>query len=229
VKAIITDSEASKNDIARLTHFPHDKIFVIYLAPGEQFKPQGAKEQEKVKGKYKLTDSFVLYVGDVNWNKNIPTLIRAMKGVDVSLVLVGNAFLHHDLPEVQLIQKTIEETNQREKIIMLGYIPDSDLPAVYSLASLYVQPSIAEGFGLPVLEAMACGTPAVVSLKTSLAEIAGPSILVDPEDSKNIKSSIQEMLKRDRKSESQKARDWAARFTWEKTAVETVKVYKGIL
>ena len=227
--AIITDSEASKKDIAALIPYPAEKIQVVYLAPGPEFIPQSKAEQERVLTTYQLPERFILYVGDVNWNKNIPGLIQSMEHIDVPLVLVGKAFLDENLAETQVINSLIRSPRFHAKIVKLGFVPAADLPAIYSAASVYVQPSFLEGFGLPVLEAMSCGTPAVVADTASLKEIAGPSIRVNPDDSADIATGITKALQLDKKSLRGKLVAWSQTFTWEKTAIETISVYKKIL
>lgn len=224
--AIITDSIASQQDIARLIPYPKERIYPIYLAPGKKFVPQSETVTHDMKKKYNLPEKFLLYVGDVNWNKNISGLIQAMEGLNIPLVLVGKAFLRDDLPEVQQINQEIKKRGLDSLVIKTGFIADGDLPAIYSSATVYIQISYAEGFGLPVLEAMACGTPCVVSSNSSLGEIAGPSVTVDPSDTQSITKGIQQALSLDRKQENKKLREWVEHFTWRKTALETSVVYK---
>lgn len=229
VDAIITDSEASKNDIIRIFRIQPERISVIYLAAGTEFIPQPIVEQERIRKKYSLPKKFILYVGDVNWNKNVPGLIRAVQSVRVPLVLVGKVFLDKTLEEVREINTLIQKFNLEDLIHKLGYVEGSDLPALYSAASLYIQPSFAEGFGLPVIEAMACGTPAVVSSKTSLSEISGPSILVEPESPDSIAKGIALGLSEGKVHQHDACIAWAKTFSWEKTAEETSGIYSSIL
>lgn len=226
-QAIITDSKASKRDIVTLLRINESKVHVVYLAPSAEFKPQTEQEKVAIRNKYHLPDTFLLYVGDVNWNKNIPKLIQAVSGVDVPLVMVGKAFLNDELSEVQLIHKTIQTYNLKHKIKIVGFVPKEDLPKMYSAATLCLQVSIAEGFGLPVLESMATGTPCVVSSNSSLLEIAGPSIRVDPLDVDDIRRGILEGLKRTWHTKD--LLKWASQFTWKSTAEQTVHVYKEVL
>ena len=160
VDAIITISETSKKDICRFLRVQPDKVHVIYLAAKKIFKPI-ANHQSLIttRRKYNLPDSFALYVGDVNYNKNIPGLIEMCKEVKISLVIVGKQAyeirdkdreLNH--PELNHL-KNLDWSN----VITLGFVPDEDLVVIYNLCDVYVQPSFYEGFALPILEARACG------------------------------------------------------------------------
>jgi glycosyltransferase involved in cell wall biosynthesis len=220
--AIITDSQSSKKDIVRTVNMPENNVFVIPLAPDPIFHPM---KDNTIAKKYNLPKDFLLYVGDVNWNKNIPGLLLSMKEIDIPLVLVGKAFLNTALPETQKINEIIEREGLNNIIIKLGFVELSDLVSIYALAKATVCVSFSEGFGFPVLESMACGTPCVVSNTSSLREIGGPSVFVDPWDVADIKRGIQEVMKKDDKG---KIRRWVKRFTWERVASKTVEVYSKI-
>lgn len=229
---VITDSMSSKTDIVKFTGIDDRRINTVYLAPASIYKP--IKEDKKLKlviSKYGLPREYFLYVGDVNWNKNIIGLIRALALLDwnYKLVLVGKAFLKNDLKETQEIDELISNLKLADKIVRPGFVEEEDLPAVYTLASVLIEPSFAEGFGLPVLEAMACGTPVVTSDRSSLKEIAGPSILIDPEKSDKIAEGIKTALNLNRESWFKDARSWLTNFSLEKMARETVQVYKKAL
>lgn len=219
VKRIITDSLWSKADIHRIIMFPNDRIDVIPLAPAPVFrKAIDTQKLETIRGKYSLPDTFVLYVGDVNWNKNIAGLVAALGNLarkDVKLVLVGNA--HEDM----------RMTGQ-----VLGFVPEQDLAGIYRLATVYVQPSFYEGFGLPVLEAFVSGCPVVSSTAGSLKEIIGPAIPVDPNDPKSIASGIAKVLAMNKKEKDDliaRQQTWSRQFSWEKAAKATVTAYEKVL
>lgn len=220
---IITDSKSSQKDIIALTEIPAEKIHVIYLAAGKEFKPL------KPINKFSLPEKFVLYVGDVNYNKNLPSLIQVCLENHYPLVLAGKQILEknydHSHPENQdLIKVQALIQANPGKIIPLGFVSTPDLVSLYNLATTYVQPSLAEGFGLPVLEAMACGCPVLTSRAGSLPEICQG---VDLEfNSLNLKRCWQSpglRLKMSKQGLTQ-----AAKFSWEKTARETIKVYESI-
>lgn len=237
VDAIITDSESSKNDIAKLVGIPKKKITVAYLAPGEQFqKITEKKALERVKDKYNLPDVFILYVGDVTANKNLPRLVRASLQTKTPLVMAGKALVskeydknnpwNRDLTEVQRLVK------ENTSIVCLGFVPDEDMVSLYNLATVFAMPSLYEGFGLPIVEAMACGCPVVTSEKGSLKEVAEESAyIVDPYSIESIAEGLEEVLK-DKKLQqdlSGKGLLRAKNFSWEKTVKETVRVYEYII
>lgn len=236
--AVITDSEQSKQDIARYTAIPGERIHVVYLAPsGDIGRVQGTNKLNELVKRYDLGKLFILYVGDVNWNKNIPNLLHAFKQISVSikdakLVLVGKAFLNTTTPEVRQIDALISRLHIQESVKKLGYVSNEDLSGLYTRATCTVVPSFAEGFGLPILEAMKCGSPVVAARGSSLSEIAGPAISVDPNDPSDIARGISRLLRISSTSRaiiSRQGMTWSKRFTWEKVARETVRVYTQTL
>jgi len=240
VKAILTDSQVSKDDIVNYLDFPRQKIFVVPLAPGKEFKKLKVESEKgslreipselKVKKKYRLPDNFILYVGDVNYHKNIPGLIKAFSKLDRSfnLVLVGKAFGEGDLKETGQMVQLIKSLNLDDRVMRLGWVFQNDLPAIYNLANVYCQPSFYEGFGLPVLEAMACGVPVVAAKVASLPEIAVKAgVLVDPYDIDSIARGIKEAVA-NRNELIRKGLVQAKRFNWKKTARQTFQVYKKV-
>ncbi len=237
-KRIIAVSEQSKMDIHQFGRFPNDSIDVILSAPAPIFEVMPNKKKlEKMKRKYKLPDRFVLYVGDVNWNKNIIGMLKAFSIVKslkskVTLVLAGKAFNDRSLTEVKEINDLIHSLKITKDVRKLGFVPDVDLVGIYNLATVYVQPSFYEGFGLPVLEAMACGCPVVCSYASSLKEIGGPAISVDPNDFNNIASGIIDVLNLTDDERIKLQRDglaWAKRFHWKIVAAQTVASYEKAL
>jgi len=236
-KAIITDSLSSKKDIVKLAGIKKEKIFVIYLAADEVFKPiQNKRYLEKLKKRYNLPQKFVLYVGDFNFNKNVNLLTESCLQLNYPLIIVGRQALqpakeksHIENQSLLKFQESAKENP--EKIIRLGFVPTDDLVGIYNLATIYVQPSIAEGFGLPVLEAMACGCPVITSQKTSLGEIAGQKALsIDPYNKNDLVKAIENCWQKPflRKKLSSLGIKQAAKFSWEKTARKTLNVYKGV-
>jgi glycosyltransferase involved in cell wall biosynthesis len=235
--AVITDSESSKKDIIKFANIPENKIAVIYLAAGQNFKKlTKGKWQEQVRHKYNLPKRYLLYVGDINWNKNIPGLIKAFTKVksqfpQFKLILVGSAYANNSLPEFQEIQQLINQYNLKDEVMFLDYVPENDLVVIYNLASLYVQPSFYEGFGLPVLEAMSCGCPVVSSNQSSLPEIGGQAVTYfDPHQEGDLAKKLILILSNPHKLRelSNNGLVQAKKFTWLKTAQETVKVYEKI-
>lgn len=233
VSRIITDSKSSKKDIVQITGIAEEKIDVIYLAPAPTLKPvANPTDLRKIQKKYNLPKEYVLYVGDVNWNKNIMGLLEGIAKTNVPLMLVGKAFVDESLREVQEVNAQIKLLHLEDRVYKLGYVPDDELRALYSLALCLVQPSWYEGFGLPVLEAFACGCPVIASNNSSLVEIRGPSFSVDPGDSESISDAIKSVQTFDVKKRQQIIREgfsWVRQFTWEKTAKETASVYERCL
>ncbi len=228
---VITDSDSSKADIMRITGISPDSIDVVRLAPASTFRPVTDQALLRaVRKKYKLPRRFILYVGDLNWNKNITGLLKAFQKVkqDITLVLVGKAFIEGS-PEANAIQSSIDALGIRSEVIMPGFVPFDDLPVLYTLANVYVQPSFYEGFGLPILEGMACGCPVISSHASSLSEIAGPAIMIDPNNPDDIAMRLREALNMSterRQTLIQKGILWAKRFSWEKAARQTVQSYE---
>jgi glycosyltransferase involved in cell wall biosynthesis len=189
--------------------------------------------------RYHLPHYFVMYVGDVNWNKNIIGLLHAWQRVtarrslpqSAKLVLVGKAFTEPNLPEAIAIEQTIKDLRIADSVERVGYVPDDDLRALYVLSRACVFPSLYEGFGLPILEAMDCGGIVVSSSAASLAEVAGPSLIVNPESAKDIASGILNacgLPTQKREELVDQGISWAKRFTWTKVAKNTIRVYEAI-
>lgn len=231
-RAVITDSCASKSDIVKFLPVAPDKIFPIHLAPAPIFsKISDQAKLDAAVHKYQLPRRYILYVGDVSYNKNLPRLLEAIVDLNVNFVMVGQALADETVAETRKLMAKINQLGLQERIWRLGFVADEDLAAVYNLAKALVQPSLVEGFGLPVLEAMAAGCPVVTSNISSMAEIAGQAaILVDPNDTKNISWGIREILDRDKGQDLRvKGAEQVKKFSWDKTAQETVKVYKTVL
>ncbi len=237
---VITDSESSKQDIARIAGIRKEKINVVYLAASALYGPiLDVEFLSRVRKTYALPQAFLLYVGDVNWNKNIEGLLRAYalvhrqsKFAHVQLVLVGAAFLDEALSETKQINHLIHSLGIEEMVIRPGRVPDADLAVFYSLATAYIQPSYYEGFGFPVLEAMACGTPVVTSTASSLVEIAGPAIRINPHDPDSMAHGVITSLSyslAERIKISKTGLAWAQKFTWRKVAHDTARVYDKVL
>ncbi len=235
---IIADSKSSKKDIVSIAGIDTERVDVVYLAPSDMFKPIKDKIYlHKVRRRYHLPEHFILYVGDVNWNKNILGMLEAyhsvkrsrLAGSSVKLVLVGKAFLDASLQETQQINSFIDALGLNKEMVRIGGVAIEDLVAIYNLASVYVQPSLYEGFGLPVFEAMASGCPVVASDTSSLTEIAGPAIHIDPQSVDSISKGLSQALalsEKDRENLIHAQLQWAEKFSWRTVARDTIKVYK---
>jgi glycosyltransferase involved in cell wall biosynthesis len=206
------------------------KISVVHLGVEARFQPIREESQlTATRQKYGLPGKFVLFVGLIEPRKNLETLVDAYladslcEGFD--LVLAGNLGWDYS----RLLKK-VAASGVRNRIHMPGYIDDADLPALYSMAAAFVYPSLYEGFGLPVLEAMACGAPVITSGVSSLPEVAGDAaILVDPRDCRAVAGALRMVLGDEelREDLSQRGRQRSQLFTWERTAGKTLDVYRA--
>jgi glycosyltransferase involved in cell wall biosynthesis len=235
--AIITDSESSKKDIRKYTGVKENKIYVVYLAAGEEFRQMAnGKWQAELREKYNLPEKFVLYVGDVTWNKNLPRLIDAVKKTQIPLVMVGKSLVSEDYDKSNPWNADLNRVNTLARgdgnIIRVGFISMDELVQIYNLATVFAMPSLYEGFGLPILEAMACGCPVVTSKEGSIPEVAGnAAFYIDGYDVESIATGIKRVLddQKLQKELSEKSLENAKRFSWKKTAQETLAVYEGII
>lgn len=234
VKAVITDSKNSKKDIANWLAYPKEKIYVIPLAPGKEFRLITNHQSLIVtKQKHQLPDTFVLYVGDVNWNKNIPGLVKACEKIKVPLVIAGKQAVEKNIDRRHPENKDLVwlQNHCQSPITLLGFVPGGDLVAIYNLATVYCQPSFYEGFGLPVLEAMACGCPVVAANTSSLPEICGKAaVMVNPYDINDIANGLEKVIRETkiRNTLKEKGLVWVKNFNWEKAANQTIKVYQNV-
>ena len=231
--AVITDSERSRRDMIDRWGLSPSKISAIPLATAPAFRPtEGTGASASVRDRFGLPERFVLYTGSLQPRKNVAGLIRAFARArseaaeGVSLVIAGKKkYKCRDL------ESAIASTGLGDRVILTGPVPDDDLPALYGAAELFVFPSLYEGFGLPPLEAMACGTPVVSSHAGSLGEVVGDAALtVDPRDEGAMAAAIVKVLTEPGLGESLRTRglEQAARFTWERTARETLKLYETV-
>lgn len=230
---IICDSESTKKDVVEKFHFSENRIKVVYLAPDKIFKKSSLFSQQKVIQKFDLPQNYALYVGDVNWNKNLNVLLQSIKISKVSLVMVGSALTDNKLLETQKLNSLIKKLKIQDLIIKTGFVDKSDLVSIYSAATVTILTSFYEGFGLPVLESMACGTPVICSKNSSLIEIADDfAIYCNPNSARDVANKISEAFNLNsinRSSLSEKLMSHAAKFTWEIVASETIDVYKKVI
>ena len=226
---ILTGSESAKADIVNFLKVPEERVEVTPLGVEEAFKPQGSEEVNLIRKKHNLPERFILFVGTIEPRKNIINLLRAYHKLgrsDIGLVVAGG---HGWLFEE--IFREVSRLNLRGKVMFPGRVPETDLPALYSAASVFVYPSVYEGFGFPPLEAMACGAAVITSNTSSLPEIVGDAgILVNPEDAGEIAGAIGSVLDDDSKRENMRAKgiERAKRFSWEKCARETLRLYREV-
>ena len=232
--AIITDSICSKKDIIKYTGVLEKKIHVVYLAASETFKEiDNILILGSIRKKYNLPDKFALYVGDVTWNKNLPRLLEAVTKIDVPLVMVGKALINKNFDRKhswnQDLVKVQELANDDKRIIRLGFVPTDDLVILYNLATVFVMPSLYEGFGLPILEAMSCGCPVVTTRGGSIPEVAEEAAMYgEVSNSDDIARSIYTVFQNEKiqRDLSERGLMQVKRFTWRKTIEGTMRVYE---
>lgn len=235
--AVIADSICSKNDIIKYTGINSFKISVVHLAASEGFKKlEKSSIPPSIRKKYNLPEKFVLYVGDATWNKNLPRLIRAIQKINVPLVMVGKALLSQAFNRTNPWNKDLVEAEKLvsldKKIIRLGFIPKEDLVFLYNVATVFAMPSLYEGFGLPVLEAMSCGCPVVTTKEGSLSEVVGDAAsFVDAYNIDSIANRIKKVFLDEaiQKNLIERGLLQAKKFNWKKTAKDTINVYKSLI
>jgi glycosyltransferase involved in cell wall biosynthesis len=231
VDKIITISEHAKNEIITHLGVPEEKIKVIPLAANENYVPLSDEKINEIKLKYNLNYPFIFYVGGLAPNKNVNNLIKSFYKVKKlriphKLLLAGEKRLKYNSTF-----ELIEKLNLQNDVIFTGYVPDEDLPGLYNAADLFVYPSLYEGFGLPPLEAMQCGTPVITSNTSSLPEVVGDAgIMINPYDVDELANKMYEVLtNEDLGNElSKQGIERAKLFSWKKCAEEHLKVYKEV-
>jgi len=230
---VLTVSESSKRDILRFVDIPAEKIDVIYNAYDERFGVEPREEDvARVRERYQLHDPFVLYAGTVKPHKNVERLIEAFDLVrkhgldDLKLVLIGD-----EISKYAALRRAVHSHQLHKYVRFLGYLPEETLAVMYRLASVFVFPSLYEGFGLPPLEAMASGTPVVTSNVSSLPEVAGDAaVLVDPYDSTSIAGGIERVLGDDalRRNLREKGLARAKQFSWDTSVRRVREIYQEV-
>ncbi|MGQ9626892.1 MAG: glycosyltransferase family 4 protein [Anaerolineae bacterium] len=231
---IIAVSEKTKQDTIRLLGVPESKVTVIYEAANPIFRPLNDEESlRRIKVKYNIERDYILFVSTIEPRKNVPTLLRAYRQLldnyklPIQLVIAGRQGWLSD--EVFALA---QELKLAGKVLFLGRVPTEDLVYLYNGAKLLVHPSFYEGFGLPPLEAMACGTPVVVSNVSALPEVVGDAaILVDPSDVSALTVGIWRVLTDSDLRAEMVAKGFkrAACFSWQKAAKQTLEVYHRVI
>jgi glycosyltransferase involved in cell wall biosynthesis len=231
-------SEYTRTEFCEHTDFPKERTLVTALAADSSFRPVGDDHQvSQAKKQYRIPDSdyFLCLASHLDPRKNIFHLIKSFvklisenASLDTNLVLIGS--LRFDREEVS--NALLEFNEFKDRIIFTGYVPDEDLCAIYNGATAFVFPSLYEGFGLPILEAMQSGTPVISSNSTSLPEVAGDAaILVDPRNEDELCQAMLDVLKDEslRKQMIKRGLARAELFSWERCAQETIEIYRKIV
>jgi glycosyltransferase involved in cell wall biosynthesis len=236
---VIAVSEATKRDVERLMDVPPSRIRRVYNAPDPGFvgadSQAGTDEQRRILERYQIAYPFLLYAGAIRRHKNVPRLVEAFAVVrsqladhpvyrDLRLVIIGDTISQYPAVRQAVIKSRVEHV-----VRFLGFVPFETLRCFYVSAAAFVFPSQHEGFGLPPLEAMACGAPVVTSSVSSLPEVVGDAaVLVKPDNVFDIARGIREVLLDDalRGELIRRGREQAARFSWERTARQVLEIYK---
>ncbi|MBB5441222.1 glycosyltransferase involved in cell wall biosynthesis [Pedobacter sp. AK017] len=232
---IITVSNVVKNDILnKYSKIDESKIEVIYPGIGKHFqKIPDTHVNELVKKKYNLPPKYFLFVGNLEPKKNIERIIEAYHelkknvNIDHKLLIVGRRAW-----KFSSIFKLVVQKKLQSEVLFLGYVNENDLPSIYSSAEIFIFPSIYEGFGIPVLEAMACGCPTIISNRGALPEISGGICLqVDPFSITEIVNAVSTLLMHAQFRELSiiKGINWSKKFTWDLSAEKTDKLYNSLI
>ncbi len=227
--AIITISASSKKDIVSCYGIAEDMVQVIHLGVDRRFAPDAAGESGFART---LPERYILNIGTLEARKNLPRLLEAYaiarsKGLAHKLLIGGARGWR-----LSNLAAIVEKHGLEQDVVFLGYVEDADLPILYGRADFFVYPSLYEGFGMPILEAMACGTPVITSNCSSMPEVAGDAAcLIDPLDVESLAEKMLELAASEELRAALRARgiERAGRFSWAETARETMAVYQGLL
>ncbi len=230
---VLTDSEASRRDILEHLRLNPDRVRTVYLAADEAYRPQPPDAVEAVRQRLGLPTRYVLYFGGFDVRKNLRAVFAAFACVaprvpDVSLVVAGR-LPQRDTPFTPDPRRLAREAGVADRTVFANWVDEADKPALYAGAEAFLFPSRYEGFGLPPLEAMACGTPVIASRAASLAEIVGDGgLLYDPDDADGMADGLLAVLTdaATRAALAEKARAQARTFSWARTAEETLRAYE---
>ena len=230
--AIIAVSESTRTDIIERLRVPPQRVHVVYEAASAAFRPvEDGASLDGIRRRYHVEGKFALYVGTIEPRKNLDRVVEALdqlrrQGAQVPLLLAGEMGWKNTA-----LMSRIAERGMEDCVRFLGYVPDEDLPGLISLATAFVYPSVYEGFGLPILEAMSCGTPVVTSRGGATGEVAGDAALtIDPGDVDEMAEAIGSLFTdadlHQRLSDAGRRR--AAEFSWTRAAEETARIYEMV-
>lgn len=233
---VIAISEQTKKDIMKYYEIPSDKISVVPLAVEQRFSKQWLPTDiRNFRLRFKLPETFILYVGGIDPRKNVKIIFQTMKALIETgqhcpiLVFAGRIEQEREYPEMMKFIRTLDI---KHLIKFLGYVPDEDLPLLYQSSTTFVYPSRYEGFGLPILQAMAAGTPVITTKLSSIPEVAGDAALyIDPDDPATLIQALQALQTNNdlRSSLIVSGKQQAGKFSWKRTANETIDVYREVL
>jgi glycosyltransferase involved in cell wall biosynthesis len=236
---VIAVSDATRRDVENVLRVPPARIRRVYNAPDPGFRVEGAscdaEQQQRIMERYQINYPYLLYAGNIRRHKNVPRLVEAFAVVrdqlqshpvykDLRLVIIGDT-----ISQYPAVRQTVIKSRVEPVVRFLGFVPFETLRCFYESAAAFVFPSRYEGFGLPPLEAMACGAPVVASNVSSLPEVVGDAaILINPENVFDIARGIREVLldQELRARMIERGRVQAARFSWESTARQVLEIYR---
>lgn len=232
---VLAVSEFARRDIIKTLNLSPERVSVVHEAAAAHFHPlHDPAQRTQLRSRYNLPETFILYVGTIEPRKNLHRLLKAMTIVwrehpAYPLVLAGPAGWMMD----GVLEKEIEATGATpNNVRFLGYVPEEDLPGLYSLATIFAFPSLYEGFGLPPLEAMSCGTPVLTSQQSAMSEVCGEAAcLVDPYNEEAIADGLMTLLNNPAQQEIfvERGLERARHFSWQRAAQETAAIYEKVL
>lgn len=233
VDMIIADSDNTKNDVMQYFKLPEKKIQTVYISIADEYGIRDKNSSIRImSSKYHINKPFILFTGTIEPRKNVISILKAYyelkkrKGFEHLLVIAGKkGWLYNEIFDF------IKEKCLQDEIIFLDYVDQGDMPSLYCASDLFIYPSIYEGFGLPVLEAMACGTPVITSNVSSLPEVAGDAaVLVDPMNIGEITDAINNVLNNRDLWNKLRVRglENVKRFSWDRAAKETTAIYQKV-
>jgi glycosyltransferase involved in cell wall biosynthesis len=222
-------SESTRSDFQRLVGGEPVRMHVTRLGVDPRFRPHSPAEQQALRERYRLAEPFLLFLGWQNPNKNLPRLLEAFAGsplrAEYQLVLAGRIAEQH----AASLRERIDRLGLAGRVVSTGYVPEPDVPALYAAAAALMFPSLYEGFGLPILEAMASGVPVLTSTTSSCPEVAnGHAVLVDPTSIPGITAAIATTVATTAAARAA-AREYAMTMTWDRTARATLAAYEQAL
>jgi glycosyltransferase involved in cell wall biosynthesis len=232
VDAVVTPSHAAGKDLTYFLDLPPSKIHVVPWAADPAFQPLDRSAALAVAARYDLAPPFVLSVGGLQARKNLPALLAALSLARHTIPHLTLAIVGRPMWNYTTLPEAVERLGLASAVRFTGHVRDADLPALYNAAAALCMPSLYEGFGLPILEAMACGTPVVCSTAPALVEVAGNAALcVAPHDHAALAEAIGQAVEDRALADDLRARGLAraASFSWERTAQQTIDVYKHVL
>lgn len=227
---IIAISECTKRDIISFFHIPEEKIEVVYQGCDGQFKRTVTdREKETIRQKYQLPQRFILYLGSIESRKNLLLVAKALKYLKepISVIAIGKR-----TPYADTVEEFLKKNQLEDQMRLLSNVPFNELPAFYQMASTFVYPSFFEGFGIPLLEALNSGVPAIGATGSCLEEAGGPySLYVHPENEKELADAIERTLNDRplREKMIQEGKKYALRFEEEVIAEDLLKVYHKVI